>query len=185
MALMFGIGTPTTNIVYVNGVTQTGRDWSSDLAKLSSAFDSTTNRFNVNVQNTPLGMNLTQINGTTQSADDWTAIFRAIRDRINEMSFIAGSTTPLPANGTYTSSDHLVNGWGKIVGTVYADQAGTLYIEQGADGTNYDSVSSFSVGAGQSFGFMVDVVAPHVRVRYVNGATAQSAFRLFVFTRRI
>jgi hypothetical protein len=135
-----------------------------------------------------IGMPVTDIKsvaGTAQTADDWTLIFRAIRDRLNELTSQASTTTPLAAGATYTSAVFTCAGFARIVGTVYADQAGTLYVEQSADGTNFDSSSSFSVSAGAPFGFTVEVVAPNARIRYVNGATAQTVFRLYAFTRRI
>jgi hypothetical protein len=138
---------------------------------------------------------LKSVNGQALTARDWSSDFAklqnldillsSVRDRINELVLQASTTTALAANGTYTSSTLNLSGWGRIIGTVYADQAGTLYVEQSSDGTNFDSSSSFSVSAGSPFGFSVEVVAPYGRIRYVNGATAQTAFRLYAFTRRI
>jgi hypothetical protein len=173
--------TPTADLQRVNGQVQTARDWSLDFQKLQN-LDTALSILKDN-------LNLIKVGGTTLTGADWTQYFSAlptIRDRINELSgVLASTTTPLGANGTYTSGSLTVSGYGRIVGTVFADQAGTLYIEQSSDGTNWDASTGVSVSAGTPASFSVEVVAPTARVRYVNGATAQTAFRLYVRARRV
>lgn len=65
-----------------------------------------------------------------------------------------------------------------VVGMVFADQAGTLHIEQSMDGTNWDIDTSYTIAANDGKGFKEDIFAPYVRVRFVNGATPQTAFRI-------
>jgi hypothetical protein len=65
-----------------------------------------------------------------------------------------------------------------IVGMVFADQVGTLHIEQSMNGTNWDIDTTYAVTASDGKGFSEAIYAPFVRVRYVNGATPQGAFRL-------
>jgi hypothetical protein len=148
------------------------------------------------------------------------------------------TTTALAANASYTTASAFsLSGFDKIVGSVFADQAGTLFIEQSWDGTNWDIASTVNVtaspaawatstsytvgqqviangnvyqcktagtsastgsgpsGTGTSItdgtavwqyvspasgqGFSIDVVAPNGRLVYVNGATAQTKFRLY------
>lgn len=91
----------------------------------------------------------------------------------------------LAASASYTGVSLSVEGYARITGTVYSDQAGTLYIEQSPDGTNWDTATSLSVSAATATSFSVEVVAPYARLRYVNGATAQTVFRLYSFLRRI
>lgn len=67
-----------------------------------------------------------------------------------------------------------------VVGMVFADQAGTIYIEQSMNGTNWDLSTNYVVTASDGKGFKEEVFAPFVRIRYVNGATPQTAFRLTV-----
>lgn len=97
------------------------------------------------------------------------------------MSYV-GTTTPLAASGTYTSLGAMSNREDRVVGTVFADQGGTLFVEQGypdASGTvNYDVSDQFAITASDGKGFAVTLVAPKWRVRFVNGATPQGAFRL-------
>jgi hypothetical protein len=90
------------------------------------------------------------------------------------------TTTPLDANASFTSSSFDLSSyeWRHFIATVYADQAGTLYVEQSPDGTNWDISESLSVSAGVGASLEVVIKSRYVRVRYVNGATAQSVFRL-------
>jgi len=104
---------------------------------------------------------------------------------------VVSTTTPLGANATFTSDPvpiiFLVPSWGfligfgKIVGSVFTDQPGTLKIQQSNNGgINWDAESVFSITANTPTGFIVDVVGDTFRVVYTNGGTAQSVFRLFV-----
>jgi hypothetical protein len=90
-----------------------------------------------------------------------------------------GTTTPLAANGTVTLGPRPTDRADRITGTVFSDQAGTLFIEQSSDGTNWDVSTSVPVTANDGSGFSEELVAPQVRLRYVNGATLQTSFRLF------
>ena len=114
------------------------------------------------------------------------ATLAAVRDRINELSAVLDSTTAvLAAAGTFTGLTLAVSGYGRIVGSCYADVAGTLRVEQRNDGTNFDVRSEFAYAAGALLGFSVEVVGNEARLVYVNGATAQLAFRLYTRARRI
>jgi hypothetical protein len=105
----------------------------------------------------------------------------------NQQVQVDKTTTPLGANGTYTTATPInCGGNARITGTVYSDKAGTLYIDFSPDGTNWDySTTAVSVSAGTGTGFSEEVVAPYARLRYVNGATAQTTFRLYAYTRGI
>jgi hypothetical protein len=129
-----------------------------------------------------LPRNITQIAGTTLSGRDWSLDFATLPER-GLLELVAHTTTPLPANGTWTSGTESALITGRLVGSCFSDQSGTLYIEQSPDGTNWDVVDSFSVTGGSGIGFSVEKVCPYARVRYVNGATAQTVFRLYVFRR--
>lgn len=94
------------------------------------------------------------------------------------MAYI-GNTTPLGANGTYTSDVKLTDRADSISGMVFADQGGTIYIEQSYDGQNWDISTDYAVTASDGKGFSESLLAPYVRIRYVNGGTAQGAFRIF------
>jgi hypothetical protein len=93
------------------------------------------------------------------------------------MARYSGTKTPLTGAGTVT----LDLGAGRddwVVGMVFADQAGNIFIEQSMDGTNWDLSTTYAVSANDGKGFKEEIFAPYVRVRYVNGATPQTVFRL-------
>lgn len=97
------------------------------------------------------------------------------------------TTTPLGSAGTWNSTTPgnvpghvtLTSGGDTIRGSVYSDQSGTIYIEQSGDHVNWDVSTSYAITGGNGQGFVENVVSPYCRLRYVNGATAQTAFRLF------
>ncbi len=95
------------------------------------------------------------------------------------MARVASSTTPLPANQVYNSGPLYPDLADRVTGVVFADQAGTIYIEQSLDnGTNYDISTSYPVVANTGKGFSEEILLNTVRVRFVNGGTAQTAFRI-------
>jgi len=94
------------------------------------------------------------------------------------------TTTPLGANATYTSGsfDNLDSRLGFIGALAFADQPSAslgFMVEQSIDGTNWDLQSGKrDVSANVGAGIKVGMVARYVRVKYINGATAQTVFRL-------
>lgn len=99
---------------------------------------------------------------------------------LNPLSDIkAFTTTTLAAGATFTSPTFPTQGFGRIVGSCFADVAGTLRIEQRNDGANWDARNEISYGAGSLLAFDVAVVGNEARIVYVNGATAQATFRLY------
>ena len=99
-------------------------------------------------------------------------------------------TANVAASGTFTSTQQTCSNAGAIVGTIFADQAGTLFVDQSSDGTNYDTVTSqattaSSTAAGSSFS--VAVVAPYFRIRWTNGSgvSATTVKRLYAGTRSV
>lgn len=66
----------------------------------------------------------------------------------------------------------------RFTGRVFADQSGTLNIDHSDDGVTWDSINPIAVVASVAGGFDVPVYARYIRLRYVNGATLQAAFRL-------
>lgn len=90
-----------------------------------------------------------------------------------------GTTDTLSANEVYTTGSLNTDRADSITGSVWADQAGTLYIEQSPDGQNWDISEEVTVTAGDGQGFSKSLYGPYVRLRYVNGGTDQGAFRLY------
>ena len=89
----------------------------------------------------------------------------------------------LSASGIWISAEDPSLETGRICGLVYADKDGDLYIEQSGDGLSWDVVKEIEVSAGTGKEFSYEKVAQHARVRYVNGDTAQTIFRLYVYRR--
>ena len=89
----------------------------------------------------------------------------------------------LKANETWISAEDSSLETGRICGLVYSDKGGTLYVEQSGDGLSWDVIDSWSVTGGSGLGFTVEKIAQHVRVRYVNGTTDQTEFRLYIYRR--
>lgn len=115
------------------------------------------------------------------------------------------NTTPLGSNGTYTQpwvdsvntgfiftgrTDYLQGTAGPqdvnfVSGSVYADQAGTLYIDQSDDQVNIQS-TSIAVSAATLTQIPVQqLTSRYYRFRYVNGATGQGTFVLSQTSERI
>lgn len=93
-----------------------------------------------------------------------------------------GSSTPLESNATYTSGTMLSERNDNLAGVVFADQSGSLIIEQGVDGTNWDKKTVVAIsaasGPGEGTTFSEPLLLPYFRVRYANGGTDQGTFRI-------
>lgn len=101
-------------------------------------------------------------------------------DLYKTLSFVH-STNPLGSSATFTGVALNLGGnhsFNRHRALVYADQAGTLYLEQSRDGSTWRTTAQAAVSAGQTVELEDLIIAQYVRVRYVNGATAQGAFEL-------
>lgn len=87
------------------------------------------------------------------------------------------TTTPLAASGAYESPVFSCTGYRRVVGRVFADQAGTLKILHSEDGATWDA-ENIAVTANTVVFFDKVLYLQFVKIRYENGATAQTAFRL-------
>lgn len=93
------------------------------------------------------------------------------------------STTALGAGASFIGTARAVGSparVSRIIVRAFADQAGTLFVEQAHDGTTWRCPvgHSLAIAAGETRQLAVDVVTGHWRVRYANGGTAQTAFEL-------
>ncbi|MHB9144726.1 MAG: hypothetical protein ACYC5Y_05245 [Symbiobacteriia bacterium] len=98
---------------------------------------------------------------------------------------VALTQRPLAANETYTQPGRSRITVGSVPpaelrGIVYADQAGTLYVEESNDGLAWTQTATLAVAAGAlaDTGW-VSLSKRDYRFRYVNGAVAQTSFTLF------
>ena len=100
------------------------------------------------------------------------------------MARFASSTAPLAADGEYSTGILLSDVYDRVTGSVFADQAGTVYIEQSGDGENWDVVSGSGEGtavtADTGAAISEELVLPYYRVRFENGEIEQTEFRIFV-----
>ena len=110
--------------------------------------------------------------------------------------YVLDSTTPLAANGVFTGQavDTLQYGASYIVAEANSDQPGTLYIDFSEDNFNTVAFSAAFVTTSQTTSSSTNpfvsgtypynaqahiaLLARYVRVRYVNGTTAQTHFQL-------
>jgi len=94
---------------------------------------------------------------------------------------VTETTSTLDANATYTGNSVDCNDYTHFHGFVYADVDGTLKIQVSSNGSDWYEIKSVSVSGGNTVTFNEEVIARYYRVVYVNGATAQSSFRLEVY----
>ncbi|WP_292929165.1 hypothetical protein [Novosphingobium sp. PASSN1] len=105
---------------------------------------------------------------------------------INPGTGFTDSTAALAASATFTGTGRANSAaqYEFFAATAYADQAGTLFIDQSLDtGATYQPIMSQAVTAGGAANIAVRMcgtvgTATLYRVRYVNGATLQTVFRL-------
>ena len=93
------------------------------------------------------------------------------------------TTTPLLVNATFTQGaidrqeQEIPIGSTRI--WVNADQSGTLYLEESHNGTNWTTTATNVVSAGvQVIRDWTVLTRRYVRIRYVNGVTAQESFKI-------
>jgi hypothetical protein len=108
-----------------------------------------------------------------------------ITNMVNSSNALYSTTSPLGANASVQSSfidlEQATRTINWIIVTVFSNQSGTLHLEFSNDQTNVDSVHTISYTANTTpYIQPIMRVARYLRVRYVNGATAQSTFRLYV-----
>lgn len=93
------------------------------------------------------------------------------------------STTSLGISATFTGTSRTTtNPFSAFAARAYADQAGTLFIDQSINGAaSWEPIASTAVAAGTAASLRVDqtgAAGQQYRVRYVNGGAAQGVFRL-------
>ncbi len=119
-------------------------------------------------------------------------IFRKLQ-RKEQMAHFDGTNIPLAKNKTYTGLPQQVDWAEYITGSVFADQAGELQVQQcmdlpvntqkldlqewAAEG-HWDIVTKIPVGPKESQPFQIFGLAPYWRLVYKNGGSDQKEFRL-------
>lgn len=93
----------------------------------------------------------------------------------------ADTTTILAISATYTGTSRDAGStpaYQLFNARAFADQAGTLYIEDSTDNSVWRTVESIAIAAGECKTITARVLARYNRVKFVNGAVAQGAFRV-------
>jgi hypothetical protein len=91
------------------------------------------------------------------------------------------SSALLGAGASFAGVAEEVTDYAMVYVTVFASHASAtngLAIEQSSDGVAWDFVDSFTILAATTKSFSVQAALRFLRVRYTNGATPQTAFRL-------
>lgn len=106
-------------------------------------------------------------------------------------SVITGLTetvAPLASAGSITGAARDVQaasvgpGFCFFVATFYSDVAGTAFVEQSPDNVTWtpaNGAAGTTLGAGNTVQIKVPLVTRYYRIRYVNGAGAQTVFAVF------
>jgi hypothetical protein len=88
------------------------------------------------------------------------------------------TSVALGGGATWTGTSEDVVKYSSVVVACKSDVAGSLYVEFSPDNVNWDSSLPYQVAAGVNEVHRVTVTRQYMRVRYVNGAAAQTYLRL-------
>lgn len=106
----------------------------------------------------------------------------------NDVSTGNSSSTPLAGGATFTGTGEEVTNYGSISIFCFADQASAvdgLSLEYSTNNTNWDDTDVYTTTAGAAKHIVVPPEAQYFRVRFTNGATPQTAFRLQTIYRKV
>jgi hypothetical protein len=87
------------------------------------------------------------------------------------------TSTPLPENEEWTSAWYEEPWANHVHISVLADQPGTIYLEQSEDASTVLFTFQADVSANVAYFTVLQRSARYVRLRYKNGASAQTSFR--------
>lgn len=84
------------------------------------------------------------------------------------MARLISTPTALPTTGApFVSSGGNAGAGDRLVGIVFSNTAGNLYVEQSVNGTDWDYADTIAVTGGTGAKISVELVAAFYRVRYV------------------
>jgi hypothetical protein len=98
----------------------------------------------------------------------------------NKITAYTETTTNLPSGQVFTGPTRDLTSvqQGMFTGFCYADVSGTLYVEESIDGSAFHQMQQIPVPAGGTVKFENRMHSRYARVRYINGVTAQTTFRI-------
>jgi hypothetical protein len=108
-----------------------------------------------------------------------------ITNNLNSSAPLFSTTTPLSANATVSSTlidlEQASRTFNWILVTVFANQNGTLHIEFSNDNAHSDAIQTIPYTANTT-PYIEPIMRSgrYLKIRYVNGGTAQTVFRLYV-----
>jgi hypothetical protein len=91
------------------------------------------------------------------------------------------TTTPLTGSAVFTGTGTDLLGYSAVTCTLYADVAGAtngMAFQFSTDGTNWDDVYQFTMGAGDTRRFQFPICARYFRIVFTNDSAPQTAFRV-------
>lgn len=94
------------------------------------------------------------------------------------MAYWRGSETPLAKESEWISQVGMRERHDTVTGSAFADKAGELFVEQSADGKNWDISEKLTVEASKTKTINVALLLPYWRLRFKSGGEAQGAFRI-------
>lgn len=126
------------------------------------------------------------VNGATAQTSFWFQTLKSMGEGAVESGakvlLFPLSVTPLAGAASFTSATLDLgynHNWDEIRAQAFADQAGTVFVDQSRDGTTFRTEGAGqAVGANSVATITQKINQRYVRVRYVNGATIQTAFAL-------
>lgn len=112
-----------------------------------------------------------------------------LQDSINNANVITSgivdagnsTSTPLNADAVFTGTAIDASGYGIIYVSLISDVSSAtdgLEIQQSSDGINWDFKDNFTFSAGSAKTFSFQAALKYIRIKYTNGDTGQTYFRL-------
>lgn len=100
------------------------------------------------------------------------------------MAYWRGSEVPLEKEKEWVSQVGMRERHDTLEGIVFANLAGTVFIDQSGDGKSWDFTESITTVANTGKSFNVALVAPYWRIRFKNTSTTenQTSFRISAST---
>ena len=107
---------------------------------------------------------------------------RLIPAHTHGMIDLENSTSAIMGPGVVFTGEWIdITDWGIAYISTYSDVASAtdgLQVHQSVDGVNADHSDTYSIDAGSAKNFAVNCHANYMRIRYINGGTGQTVFRL-------
>lgn len=104
-----------------------------------------------------------------------------INQRASGVSSANSTSTPLGAGAVFTGTFEDVLGYANVAVSIYSSHASAvdgLEIQFSSNGIDVDETDNYTISASTGNQFSFGVIARYYRIKYTNGATPQSAFRL-------